>query len=169
MIYTIHKGNHRSWPIIFGLLIHPWMERDVVFDETSEYDLEGTEDDDDVNKLFGFGYINGGHHEDSARFGWNYNKQTGRRRLFAYCYVNGMRIIQEICEVLPHKRFRLLISIYQNNRYVFMVHDGNENWHQVGISEVAFTHNKEFKYKLGCFFGGNNPSPHDIKIELKRK
>lgn len=169
MIYTIHKGNHRSWPFIFGLQLNQWMERDIVFDETTAYDLPGTEDDDDVNKLFGFGYLNGGHHQDSARFGWNYNNSTGRIRLFAYCYVNGMRIIQEICEVLPHKKFRLLISIFQDSRYVFTVHDGYNNRFQVGTSEVGFTHNKKWKYKLGCFFGGNNPAPHDITIKISKK
>lgn len=169
MNFHIPKGQHHSWPFIFGLHVNLWMERDVVFDESAAYDLEGSEDDDDVNKLFGVGYFNGGHHQDSARFGWNYNNNTGRVRLFAYCYVNGMRIIQEICEIPKHNKFRLLISIYQSNRYMFTVHDGYNNWHQVGVAEVGFTHNKKWKYKLGCFFGGNNPAPHDIKIKISRK
>lgn len=168
MIFSIHKGNHRSWPFMFGLHVKPWMERDVVFDETAAYELPGS-DDDDVNKLFGFGYINGGHHQDSARFGWNYNNSTGRIRLFAYCYVNGMRIIQELCEVLPHKKVRLIISESLSKRYVFSVHDGYNNWHEMAVANIPFNHDKKWKYKLGCFFGGNNPAPQDITIKISRK
>lgn len=172
MIIRIHKGDH--WPGLItrirqaGILLQPWMERDVVFGETAAYDLGGT-DDDDVNKLFGFGYINGAHHKDSARFGWNYNDSNGRIRLFAYCYVNGMRIIQELCEILSHNKVRLMINLYKGNKYIFTVHDGYENWKVIGVAEVGFTHNKKWKYKLGCFFGGNNPAPHDITIKISKK
>lgn len=169
MTHTIHKNNHRSFPPIIGLHCKQWMERDVVFDSSAAYELPAT-DQDDVNKLFGFGYINGGHHQDSARFGWNYNTITGRVRIFAYCYVNGERMIEQICEVPLYKKIRCLISIYQNSRYVFTVHDGYNNWHQIGIpAEIPFTHNKKWRYKLGCYFGGNNPAPHQITIKITKK
>lgn len=169
MVHTIHKGKHRAFPPIIGLHLKPWMERDVVFDNTAAYDLPGSTDDDDVNKLFGFGYINGGHHKDSARFGWNYNNKNGRIRLFAYCYVNGMRIIQELCEVLPHKKVRLIISESLGGRYVFSAHDGYNNWWQMGVANIGFTHKKKWKYKLGCYFGGNNPAPQTITIKISIK
>jgi hypothetical protein len=169
MIYTIHKGKHRSWPFIFGLHVKPWMERDVVFDDTAAYDLPGNEDDSDVNKLFGFGYLNGGHHKDSARFGWNYNNESGRINLFVYCYVNGNRIIQHICSVLPYHKVRLRIAETLSGEYWFAVHDGVENWNEMGFVRIPYTHNKKIRYKLGCFFGGNNPAPQDIKIKISKK
>jgi hypothetical protein len=165
---SIPQGQHHAWPPIIGLHLKPWMERDIVFDSSAAYDL-GNNDNDDVNKLFGFGYINGGHHTDSARFGWNYNKENGRVRLFAYCYVNGTRIIHEICQVPIHKKYRLLINISPSKQYLFTVHDGYNDWHQVGFADIAFTHDKEWRYKLGCYFGGNNPAPHDITIKVSKK
>lgn len=144
------------------------MERDVVFDETAAYDLP-EEDTNDVNKLFGFGYLNGGHHKDSARFGWNYNNKTGRIRLFAYCYVNEKRIIEELCEVLPHKKVRLIISVTQDGNYYFSVHDGYNDWVVKGVANISFTHEKKLRYRLGCYFGGNNPAPHDIIIKISKK
>lgn len=168
MTATIHKGKHRAWPISFGLLIDNIMERDVVFDSSAAYDLE-SDDNNDVNKLFGFGYLKGGHHKDSARFGWNYNQQTGRIRIFAYCYINGTRAISQLCEVLPYKKYRLNITITEA-AYHFTVHDGFNNWHQVGTGfAIGFLHNKKWKYKLGCYFGGNNKAPHDITIKITRK
>lgn len=169
MMRRIPEGQHHAWPPIWGLHTKKWMERDVVFDETAAYNLPGTQDDNDVNKLFGFGYVNGGHHEDSARFGWNYSEEINRIILFAYCYVNGQRIIQSICSVSPHKKVRLLISISNDHKYFFSVHDGYENFRAIGILQVPFTHNKEWKYKLGCYFGGNNPAPHDITIKISKK
>lgn len=169
MTHAIYKNNHRAWPPIWGPLTKHWMERDVVFNETAAYDLPGTEDDDDVNKLFGFGYINGGHHQDSARFGWNYNNSTGRIRLFAYCYTNGTRVIHQLGEVLPHKKVRLVVQDIPGKYYSFSVHDGYNNWHQLGAVRIPHTHSKKWKYKLGCFFGGNNPAPHTIKIKITRK
>lgn len=166
MTFTIHKGKHRSFPFIFGLHSKKWMERDVVFDSSAAYELN-SEDQNDVNKLFGFGYFNG-HHQDSARFGWNYSAVAGRVRLYAYCYVNGERIIKELCEVHIHKKVRCLINIYQY-RYAFTVHDGYNNWHQLAHVDVEFDHKRKWKYKLGCFFGGNNPAPHDITIKISKK
>ena len=171
MIATIHKNKHRSFPPIIGIVIHPWMERDVMFDSSAAYDLPEEEDDDDVNKLFGIGYINGGHHQDSARFGWNYNKETGKVRLFGYCYVNGKRIIQQICEVPRHKKVQCHISIALSNYYYFVVYDADRNsrWMLLGEVSIPFTYNKKWKYMLGCYFGGNQPAPHTIKIKIAKK
>jgi hypothetical protein len=169
MIYTINQGKHRAWPPIFGVLLKTRMSRGVTFDKTAGYDLPVTEDNEDINKLFGFGFFKGGHHEDSARFGWNYNQITGRVRLFAYCYVNGVRSMQEMAEILPYTRVRLTIQIYGHSRYVFTIHDGYNNWTQIGFHEVVFNHTKKWKYKLGCYFGGNLPAPHDIIIKISKK
>lgn len=145
------------------------MERDVVFDSTAAYELTDPLDKDDVNKLFGFGYFNGGHHKDSARFGWNYNTISGKIRIYAYCYVNGEMIIKYLCEVMIYKKVRLLICISLSNRYSFSVHDGYNNWHQLAHQDVEFTHQKKWRYKLGCFFGGNNTAPQEIKIKISKK
>jgi hypothetical protein len=168
MKVRIPEGQHHGWPPIWGIHFKPWMERDVVFDSTAAYELP-EEDQEDVNKLFGFGYFKGGHHKDSARFGWNYNPLNGRVRLYAYCYVDGERIIEELCEIRLHIKVRLLISIYETKRYVFSVHDGFNNWREIGTTEIQFNHDKKWKYKLGCFFGGNNPSPHDMIIKISKK
>lgn len=172
MIIRIKKGNH-SPNILkrlfqFGVYRNKTViERVVEFDITAKYDL-GNSDNDDVNKLFGLGYISGGHHEDSARFGWNWNRENGTVNLFAYCYVSGTRVMIKICELSTNTKFLLSISMMKN-RYVFLVHDAKNTWHQLASSEVGFTHKKKWTYRLGCYFGGNNPAPHDITIKISKK
>lgn len=167
MKFTIRKGKHRAWPPVFGLFWNKKkMERIVSFDITAKYELSAT-DQDDVNKLFGFGFLPG-HHTDSVRFGWNYNNGTSKVIIFAYCYVNGARVIEYIGEVLTHRAILLSISKI-GNLYSFNATDVINSWHSYGSCDISFTHKKRLSYKLGCYFGGNNPSPHKINIEIKKK
>ena len=172
MKVTIHKGHH--WPGIitrlrqFGINTKPWIERDVVFDHTASYDLPG-DDRFDVNKLFGIGYLNGFHQKDSARFGWNYNHEAGRIRLYAYCYVKGDRIIKPFCEILPYQKVKLIISVSQSGNYIFSVYGGTNNWRELALEKVSFAHKKKWKYNLGSYFGGSRKAPHDIRINISRK
>lgn len=142
------------------------MERIISFDITAKYDLPGTEDDEDVNKLFGFGFFPS-HHQESARFGWTYNNETGKIVLWAYCYVNGERKICWICEVPTYLRLHCSIDII-GDVYSFTVSDALNRYYAYGGIDVFFEHKKKFGYKLGCFFGGNNPAPHTIKIQISK-
>lgn len=169
MTATIHHNHHRAWPPSFGIY---WninrMHRIISFDATAKYDLPGTQDDDDINKLFGWGYANGGHHQDSVRFGWNYNNNTGRVALYAYCYVNGERIMKWLCEILPHRKVLCMIDKI-GNTYSFTICDPLNTYYVYAGLDIHFDHNKKLAYKLGCYFGGNNTAPHDIKILINRK
>lgn len=167
MIVTIHKGKHRSWPPIIGLFFKKRMERIVSFDITAKYDLPGTEDDEDVNKLFGFGFFPS-HHKESARFGWTWDNSTGKIVLWAYCYRDGERSITRICEIATYQRVKLSIDII-GNVYSFTVTDALNQYYVYGGIDILIEHKKIIGYKLGCFFGGNKPAPHDITIKISKK
>lgn len=173
MKITIHKGNHSPNILQRFLQLGVYcnksaMERIVEFDITAKYDLPGAGDDADVNKIFGFGFIKGGHHNDSARFGWIWNNGTGKVDLFAYCYVNGKRLMIKICEAATY--FKYLLSIdKKETTYSFSVHDAKNDYKKFGSVDIAFTHKKKWSYRLGCFFGGNQPAPDDITIKISRK
>lgn len=140
----------------------------IEFDVSAKYDLPGTEDDDDVNKLFGWGYVNGGHHKDSVRFGWSWNNTENKVHLWAYCYRNSERVIMSICQIPRHKKVLCIIEKV-SGMYHFQVRDPIETYFLLGEAAVTYSHNKKLSYRLGCYFGGNNPSPHDITIQIKRK
>lgn len=169
MIFRIPKGQQYAWPPAIGIFFNPKrMERIVTFNETARYDLPGTEDDEDVNKLFGFGYFKGGHHQDSARYGWYYDNYSGQVVICAYCYVNGKRIIKELCAAAMDKEYMCSIDVIENT-YSFTVTNPYNQYSMYGGQDIEFTHHKKWSYRLGCFFGGNQPAPHEMRIKIKKK
>lgn len=168
MRFTIHKGRHRAKPLRFGFWIKkPEMQMDVYFDSTCKYDLPGTYDDEDVNKLFGIGYPWGAHRQ-SVRFGWHYNQGTGKIRLSAYCYVKGKRKIKAICDVPFFTWVRCSITVFKDEYYL-TVADAHNTWFKHGDAHIPATHKKIFCYRLGLFFGGNKKAPHKMIIEMKKR
>lgn len=169
MNFRIPKGQQYGWPPAIG--IHRnlrRMERIVVFNESARYDLPGTEDDEDVNKLFGFGYFKGWHHADSARFGWYYDSLSGMVVLCAYAYVNGERKIKELCGATIGKEYLCSIDII-GDTYTFTVFNPHNLYLVYGGCDIEFRHEKKWSYRMGCFFGGDNPAPHEITIKIKKK
>jgi hypothetical protein len=86
--------------------------------------------------------------------------------LSAYCYVKGQRVIKNIafCEI--GKEYRLRLQVLATS-YYFDVYEPDQV-KAAGIVTVEHFHDKKFKYRLGVFFGGNRPAPHEIKIELSK-
>lgn len=170
MKFTIKKGRHR--PGNWWKCIRIWCNKKslsyrVTFDFTANYDLQGP-DNDDVNKLFGFGYF-WNLHKESARFGWNYNLQTGKVNLFAYTYVNGQRSFTKLCEISRTYLYDLTL-IELPDRYVFDVKDGRTGLPiTLTINSVSKLHHKKWSYHLGLYFGGNQKAPHSITVEMTKK
>src|SRR3954462_10892015 len=113
MTFRIPSGKHYARPFHLGI----WWNRKsfawkVIFTNSCRYDLR-SDDQLDTNKLCGIGYLFGGHHVDSARFGWRYNKETDLVELIAYCYVNKERIIKPIAACEIGKEYKL--SLYASD------------------------------------------------------
>jgi hypothetical protein len=165
MTSRIPAGKHRARPFRFGL----WWNRShfswvVKFDESCRYDL-GNEDQFDVNKLVGIGYL-WNHHKNSARFGWRYWTERKEIELTAYCYVNGRRVIQHICFCEIGKEYALQLKVLSSSYYFAVSEKKHVDF--VGTAWIDITHSKKLQYRLGCFFGGNQVAPHEMKIELKK-
>lgn len=165
MIFRIPSGKHRARPLRFGV----WWRRTsfswvVKFDESCRYNL-GNEDQMDVNKLVGVGYL-WHHHKNSARFGWRYDIETNRIILSAYCYVYGRRVIQHICFCEIEKEYMLMLNPTSLSYHLHAYERYSSTC--LGIATIGHSHGKKLQYRLGPYFGGNQVSPHTIKIELKR-
>jgi hypothetical protein len=167
MISTIKKGKHRpgNWWRCLAL----WhkqnnISRQVAFDYSAKY-LLPAEDTDDVNKLFGIGYL-WNHHKESARFGWDWNDDKSTINLFAYTYVGGKRDFRKICEINRYVKYRLAIEVYPDG-YEFTVFDINKSMMMRSLF-VVHHHKKKWSFHLGLFFGGNRTAPHPITIEIKK-
>lgn len=179
MIFRIPASRHRARPFRFGF----WWRKNsftwlVKFTASCRYDL-GNADQYDINKLIGIGYARGWfrlktawwkfrkyHHKDSARFGWRYWADRKQIELWAYCYVNGRREIKQLCFCEIGKEYRLRLQVLALS-YYFDVYEPS-SVKAAGIVTVERNHHKRFKYRLGCYFGGQSRAPHDMTIELKR-
>lgn len=166
MIFRIPKGQHYAWPPVMALFFGSKLVRDIEFNISAKYDM-GTEDNKDVNKLFGFGFFPS-HHNESARFGWNYNADVNGINIFYYCYISGKRVFRQLCTIPLYTKVRMSIDRI-DNVYSFTVTDPKNEWFVYGGIDVSFTHKKKIGYRLSCFFGGNNPAPHDITIKISKK
>lgn len=165
MTFTIFAGHHRARPWRFNF----WWRKNsfswvVKFTDSCRYDL-GSEDQFDINKLIGIGYLPG-HHKDSARFGWRYWTERKEIELSAYCYVNGRRVIQHVCFCGIGKEYRITIQVLSNSYYFDAYVPGSAK--AAGIVTILHSHNKKFKYRLGAWFGGQARATHDMDIVLKR-
>lgn len=160
--YTIRKGKHRAWPFRLGLYFSKKKIRfRVVFDTSCKYEL-GSENQGDINKLFGVGYFPN-HHKESARFGWRYNEDINKIELVAYCYVNGQRVTDLITTVPFHQSHVLQLNITSRFYHFAVVKDSFE----VNTS-IEHSNKRKWSFPLGVYFGGNKPAPHKITIEMKK-
>ena len=136
-----------------------------MFSESCFYTLKNKEDQNDVNKLFGFSI--GKHHNWSYRFGWRPNKDNTKIEIIKYEYLNSKRLPSEIIgEVEIDKWYEFEISyFFENNKILYGVLDLS-NLNDVGdsLTDVDLKKHMNWGYTLGLYFGGNQPAPHDIVI-----
>ena len=182
----IKKGTHAPFRLP-KLLFNPQALRyEVEFTESCRYRF-GTDDDADVNKLFGIAFITLGsfwfiiknlfkgkvkalHHYNSIRWGWRYDALSNRFELLEYCYENGLRSIKYDHSVPFH-------DIYCKSPRTFLdwikISDSEWSTFDAGaVIEFNYTPpkmpNTWICYELHPYFGGNRTAPHDMEIKMKR-
>lgn len=133
----------------------------IKFTESCRYNI-GTEDQLDINKLYGIGYFPN-HHINSVRFGWRYVADYDAIQIMAYWYVNKERKWDHICFITLEKEYTYLLTI--SDVHKLEVYDESSI---VGNYEIKDVKQKNCGYLLGAYFGGNQKAPHDIKIEMEK-
>jgi hypothetical protein len=161
--FSVSVGNHYFFPRFFFLVFKKKIKRYVYFNHTCKYDL-GYPDQLDTNKLFGIGYLPS-HHENSARFGWRYNKEKYAIEIMSYCYDRGERKIDYICDVNLYEYCEYTIET-NKDYYEFKIttRKGEQYTKRVQVSPTF----KLFGYYLNPYFGGNKPAPNKMWIEIKK-
>lgn len=165
MTFTIHKGKHRpkSWWTRLRLWYnHRSIHHRVTFFSSCKYDLK-SDDNQDVNKLFGIGYFWNKKH--SARFGWNYAFIPDRINIYAYCHISGVVKWEYICSVALNDEYLFMLNINQKS-YNFLVID-YDSGSAIVERTIAKGHTKKLGYALGLYFGGNQTAPHDMSVQIK--
>lgn len=157
-IYTIPKGQHSSGNSTFKSRITSSMRFEVVFDKSAIYDIEGSGNQGDINKLYGMSDCGSHHQTNSARFGWRWFE--GNLEIWAYVYHGGTRAYKKISTIAidTAQQYELLLD---GNDYVFRVN---------GVGEVVLPRGCSgtgVGYQLYPYFGGNEVAPHDISIKIR--
>jgi len=158
--YFIGKGQHYSAQSAQIVLNAASIKSDVIFDSSAIYQNVEVNNQLDINKLIGFSDCGAGHHENSARLGWNWN--GSQIVIYAYAYSGTQRIILPIDSVKIGKAFHCSVEAIEGN-YHFAVADK-----KVTIQRFCNSYNGSF-FKLFPYFGGDETAPHDIRIYIREK
>ena len=157
--FIVREGEHYASPRIVQSLQSNTLSFSAKFNETAMYHFDDAGFQDSKNKLLGFSDCNSLHHENSARFAWQwYNDQL---EIYAYCYVNGERAEKFIGVVKLHEINRYQLKVTDEN-YVFQLN----NQEPINIKRGNVC-DKGIYYMLWPYFGGTMPAPHDVHISLK--
>lgn len=188
MKYTVPLGKHRArWWWLHGSVGYKkkTIRRKVMFDHNCDYVHENKTDQQDINKLFGIMPVpfwrcvwlmiswpvmallmRKRHHQDSARVGWWYDPLKKKFIICAYCYVNGQRIIRTVAECFARRE--LLIVITNKKDYYEISVLQFDNMYPLGKISIPKWSDHHWHIGLGLFFGGNNPAPHTMTIEISK-
>ena len=162
--YIIHKGCHYSnfFPRIYQAKDVMIQRKKIIFTDSCKY---GIDEESCVNKLFGFCF-GFGVHENSARFGWTYNKGLNEIFILRYVYNNGHLDKKKVftCKIGSEhayqiSAYRLINGVDEKAYEIQFWIDGEE------VSSVVLFSKKHFVTTLGPYFGGNNRAPHKITIK----
>jgi hypothetical protein len=157
--YTIKKDHHYCHNKQVATFSGNELSFIAVFDESAKYSL-GNSNQSDINKLYGFTDCTSPEHENSARFGWNWDDKKSELRIYAYCYKDGNVKNQFIKVIELNKEYNFKINV-NDSQYTFNV-DGTEV-----IMDRGCSGNGGIKYYCFPYFGGNEKAPHDISIRIK--
>ncbi|HET9824411.1 MAG TPA: hypothetical protein VFP87_03705 [Chitinophagaceae bacterium] len=156
--YTIHQGQHYADPRSYQLVSYDELQFIVRFDSTAIYQTGDPENQEDINKLYGFSDNNSEHQQFSARFGWNWTR--GTLRLYAYVYNNGVRSSQEITSIQIGAEHNCSIKV-AGDHYIFSADSAT-----VKMPRSSSSANGD-GYKLYPYFGGDETAPHDIHVCIR--
>ncbi len=169
MNFKFHKGKHRArpfhWLCWWPLLINPTsISRRVRFTDASRYLLDNGDQEDRI-KLYGISF-SWSPHRNSARFTCWYDSLNDLWTITAYCYLNGERIMEDLCSIPPNVDFDLHLLISTED-YIFRVQQVYDATVK-RTTHISKGHRRRNCYLLGPFFGGNRPAPRTLKLDLTR-
>ena len=155
--YVIPAGAHFSNQSAYKAFQDSVLKFTVRFDSSAIYTNKETSNQGDINKLYGFA-DEGGHHENSARFGWNW--ENSKLNLYAYCYVEGERQSFKIGEAVIGNEYTCAIRL-SGDAYVFHFNNNIQSIPRALSTKTATG------YLLYPYFGGDETAPHEVRIYIR--
>lgn len=155
--YTIFQGNNYCDKNTYQSTNYTELKFKTIFDSSAVYTTKLSSNQVDINKLFGFSDNNSTHQNFSARFGWRwYNSHV---EIFAYIYNYGVVEYQKVGDATIGKEQLYSIKVNATN-YVFTFNGTIVTMPRKSTTETATG------YKLFPYFGGSEPAPHNVTIQI---
>lgn len=155
--YVIPANEQFSRPNDFQTFNSDTISFIAIFDSSCIYKTIDTNNQYDINKLFGFSDCNSHHLVNSARVGWRWSNDS--LRLFAFVHYNRNILYKEMTTAQIAIPVTCMI-VCDGNDYVFTIN----NTHAVMpryCNQKGLGH-----YLLYPYFGGDEKSPHNIFIKI---
>ncbi|MES2882647.1 MAG: hypothetical protein V4676_10895 [Bacteroidota bacterium] len=156
--YKIPAGNHFSEGNNYKPVQVEIMKFTAWFDSSAIYQTSSSQNQYDINKLWGFADNDEDHHQYSARFGWRWS--DGALRLFAYVYNEGRVTWQELTVIEIGAKIKCAIAVTATN-YVFIVDEKETLMPRLANTTLAMG------YQLYPYFGGDEVAPHEINVFVR--
>lgn len=156
--YVIPKGAHFSLNNPFRNVNTPEMKFVVRFDNSTMYQTVDSNNQGDINKLYGFADNNEHHHTNSARIGWRWYRN--RMELLGYIYNSTVQSDSLIAAVPLNKDINCSIRV-EGNRYRFTVDTTTITMPRHALTPTGVG------YQLYPYFGGDEAAPHEMRIRIR--
>lgn len=139
---------------------------EVQLDCSMRYRLLDSENQYDINKIYGYGF-GFNHHWNSIRIGWTWNLHTKKVDVYAYCYNEGVRDYSLIhsCGCAAKLMFDInRVKFAEGYKWVIVIVENNISYTKYVDAPI---NPANWGFRLFPYFGGQDTAPHDIEIKIK--
>ena len=155
--YIIKKGNHSS-RTSYKTTKTNCLQFQAIFDESAIYQSIDSNNQYDINKLYGLSDCKDHHIKTSIRLGWRWLNDS--LELHWFQHVNNNFSFDRITTINLNTIVNFSITFDNNYYYVSVDTD------TITIDRPCNNQSIR-KYYLYPYFGGDEKAPHDIKIKIK--
>lgn len=176
-IFTVKKGKHdfspKEFRSVFKLDNIGALEYLVVFDKTCEYLIAG-EDQGDFNKGGGLSFDFTSNTKNAAMWAWRHTPGVGIE-LAGYFHENGKTYIGmpgEMVAMVAQPGDRVKIHVWRafdTWKITFVKLAPDDTALEYAEQEKMFSRLHTVGYRIGLWFGGNQPAPRDMQVWVDYK
>ena len=159
-IYKIKKNRHRS-VIKVKHTTKDSFDTQVQFDESAKYTSRYSNNQLDVNKVWGVSDCGTTHSKNSIRFGWRWDLDAEQIEILMYRRKNSKFSFKSLGYTNPGDLNYMSLNITPDS-YVMTLNGVTDS-----MSRSCDTPCR--RYYLYPYFGGTEKAPHDVTIRIKQE
>jgi hypothetical protein len=156
-IYEIKQNRHYSSHECISFYDGSVLRFNAKFAKSCLYDIDKTDGEGDLNKLYGFTDCRSTIHQNSVRFAWRHDGQ-GNIEIFGYLYVDGIRNFFPMGITIPGRVDSYELHAEADRYYLRF---NNTDTTLARSKTCSSERMKSFPY-----FGGSMPAPNTMHLYI---